>query len=260
MTSAVPAPLARAARAPYDRGQRPAGSQVDRKQPVQSRPRSAVVRYDAQLRARDLEGAVRRFLLGPAGTFLANTPVYLLPGRLNVQAKHRVLDLQAGRAAIARFLAARIPFRERPVALDSSPAALALARRDLGPDPTVDVVAGRPTRLPFADASFDLVIAAHAFRRLSDQGLVVCMAEVERVLRPGGVLAGWDFTSLSSRTLNRFHQRLLARDAAPPRLRGFGPLAHYAAEAGFARIERPMLRPFLFPPIPHTAILAQKRQ
>jgi SAM-dependent methyltransferase len=215
-------------------------------------------RYDARLVAQDPEGALRRLLLGPAGTFLTNTPVFLLPGRVNLQPKHRVLDLQGGRGAIARFLAARIPFHEQPVALDASMAALRLARRDLGPRPAVDIVAGRPTRLPFADAAFDLVIAAHLFRRLTDEGLVVCMSEVERVLRPGGVLVGWDFASLSSRALNRLHLRLLATDPRPPRLRGFGPLAHYAAEAGFVRIERPMLRPFLFPPIPHTAILAQK--
>jgi SAM-dependent methyltransferase len=215
-------------------------------------------RYDARLGARTAEGAARRLLLGPAGTFLTNTPVFLLPDRLKLQPKHGVLDLQGGRAGIARFLAARVRFHQRPVALDSSLVALRLARRDLGPHAPVDLVAGRPTRLPFADASFDLVIAAHLFRRLTDEGLLVCLMEVERVLRPNGVLAGWDFAALGSRALNRLHLRLLATDARPPHLRGFGPLARYAAEAGFVRIERPLLRPFLFPPIPHTAIFAQK--
>ena len=215
-------------------------------------------RYDARLAARDPEGVARRFLLGPAGTFLTNTPVFLLPEQLHLQPKHRVLDLQGGRGSIARFLAARIPFHARPVALDSSPAALRLARRDLGAAPPVEVVAGQPERLPFVADSFDLVIAAHVFRRLSDEGLYRCLAEAERVLRPGGVLVGWEFAPLSSRALNRLHRRLLSRDPLPPRLRGFGPLAHAAAEAGFARIERPLLRPFLFPPIPHTGLLAQK--
>lgn len=226
-----------------------------------SRPRpavSAMLRYDARLSASTPEGVLRRWLLTPAGTFLTNTPVFLLPAHVNLQPRHRVLDLQGGRAGVARFLAARIPFEQPPVALDSSLVALGLARRDLGGSRAVDLVAGRPTRLPLADASFDLVIAAHLFRRLTDEGLVVCMSEVERVLRPGGTLVGWDFASLSSRRLNRLHQRVLAGDPRPPRLRGFGPLAHYASEAGFVRIERPMLRPFLFPPIPHTAILARK--
>jgi ubiquinone/menaquinone biosynthesis C-methylase UbiE len=215
-------------------------------------------RYDALLGARTPEGALRRWLLTPPGAFLTNTPVFLLPGQVDLKPRHRVLDLQGGRGGIARFLAVRIPFQQPPVVLDSSLVALGLARRDLGRGGAVALAAGRPTRLPFADASFDLVIAAHLFRRLTDEGLVVCFQEAERVLRPGGILVGWDFASLSSRTLNRLHQRLLAGDPRPPRLRGFGPLAHYASEAGFAHIERPLLRPFLFPPIPHTAILAQK--
>ncbi len=236
------------------------GERRPRLRPLPVRPGEAraLRQYDARLAARSLEGVLRRMLLSPAGSFLTDTPVFLLPGRINLQAKHRVLDLQTGRAAIARFLAARIPFHTPPVALDSSRAALRLARRDLGPRPRVDLVAGQPWRLPFADASFDLVIAAHVFHRLTDEELYHCFLEAERVLRPGGVLAGWDFASVSSRRLNRLHQWLLADGARPPRLRGFGPLAHYATEAGFELIERPLLRPFLLPPIPHTAILAQK--
>lgn len=217
-----------------------------------------IQRYERRLLAPGPAGVLHRFLIGPAGTFLTNTPVYLLPPRLNLQPKHRVLDLQAGRGAILRFLAARIPFHECPVGLDASLAALRLARRDVGADAPVGLVAGRLTHLPFVDASFDLVIAAHAFRGLADPGLLQCLVEVHRVLRPNGVLVAWEFAPLSSRTLNRLHLHLLARDPVRPHLRGFGPLAHLAAEAGFVRIERPLLRPFLFPPIPRTAILAQK--
>jgi SAM-dependent methyltransferase len=225
---------------------------------MHGRGEGPIQRYERRLLAPTPAGALHRFLIGPVGTFLTNTPVFLLPPRLNLQPKHRVLDLQAGRGGILRFLAARIPFHERPVGLDASLAALHLGRHDMGADAPVDLVAGRLTHLPFADASFDLVIAAHAFRHLADPGLLQCLLEVHRVLRPNGVLAAWEFAPLSSRTLNRLHLRLLARDPVRPHLRGFGPLAHLAAEAGFVRIERPLLRPFLFPPIPRTAILAQK--
>ena len=194
---------------------------------------------------------------GPAEAFLVNTPVFLLPGQLNLQSKHRVLDVHAGGAAIVRFLATRIAFDAPPVALDPSSVAVGHARGDFDLHPSVDIVAGQPDRLPFAGGSFDLVIAAHLFHRLDDAELQRCMAEAHRVLRPGGVFAGWDFAPLSSRTLNRLHLRLLA-GAKPARLRGFGPLADVVSSAGFARIERPVLRPFLFPPIPRTAILAQK--
>jgi SAM-dependent methyltransferase len=225
---------------------------------MHGRGEGPIQRYERRLLAPTPAGALHRFLIGPVGTFLTNTPVFLLPPRLNLQPKHRVLDLQAGRGGILCFLAARIPFHERPVGLDASPAVLRLARRDMGAAPPVDLVAGRLTHLPFADGSFDLVIAAHAFRHLADPGLRQCLVEVHRVLRASGVLVAWEFAPLSSRALNRFHLWLLARDPVRPHLRGFGPLAHLAAEAGFVRIERPLLRPFLFPPIPRTAIFAQK--
>lgn len=218
----------------------------------------AIRRADARLLAPDAAGAIHRFLLGPRGNFLVNTPLFLLPARLDIRPRHRVLDLRAGRAAIGRFLAARIPFERRPAAIDWSPASLQMARRDLGEASAVDLVAGRPSLLPFAPSSFDLVIAAHVFRHLDDGELMQCVREAARVLRPGGVLVGWDYASLGSRTLNRLHARLLASDPEPPRLRGFGPLAHAAVDAGFAIVERPLFRPFLFPPMPHTAILAQK--
>jgi ubiquinone/menaquinone biosynthesis C-methylase UbiE len=136
--------------------------------------------------------------------------------------------------------------------------ALRLARRDLGDDPLIDVVAGLLVDLPFAAGSFDLVIAAHVFRRLDDRGLVDCLREAHRVLRPGGVVAGWEYAPRSSRALNRLHLRLLAAGPYEPYLRGFGPLVAAATEAGFHAIQRPLLPPFLFPPIPHTALLAQK--
>jgi len=215
-------------------------------------------RYEARLRGTGPASVAHRFLIGPAGSVLINTPVYLLPGRINLQPKHRVLDLQGGRGALARILAARVPFHTPPVMIDTSPAALALAYADADPDRPIDLLAARPQRLPFADECFDLVIAAHVFRRLDDTALYLCLMEIVRVLRPGGVLVAWDYAPRSSRLLNRLHERLLAGDPTKPHLRGFGALAHWLSEAGFDEIQRTVLPPFLFPPIPHTALLAQK--
>ena len=189
-------------------------------------------------------------------SFLFNAPAFLLPGRLGLQTRHRVLELAAGRPALAELLAGRLPFVAPPVGLS-----LGLRQRPAvagGPLDEPLVACGHPARLPFADGSFDLVLAAHLFHHLDEGELRAALGEIERVLRPGGVLAAWDYASLSSHQLNRLHGRLLARGDGPVWLRGFGMLAHHASEAGFALIERPLLRPFLFPPIPRTALLAQK--
>ncbi|MFN8556474.1 MAG: methyltransferase domain-containing protein [Dehalococcoidia bacterium] len=192
---------------------------------------------------------IQAWLPPTAAAFLTDTPIFLLPREVNLQAKHRVLVIEAEPRGISRFLAARIPFTAPPVTLAppiSTPAA------DAGP------FRSRPGVLPFPDTAFDLVIAAHAFHRLNDDGLSRLVREAHRVLRPGGVFVGWDFAARSSRAINELHRRALTRGGVRPYLRGFGPLAAYTTEAGFVRIERPQLPPFLFPPIPRTAVLAQK--
>lgn len=213
---------------------------------------------DARLAARTPGGVLRRALLRGAGNFLANTPLFLLPGRLDLKPKHRVLDLAGGGGAALRFLSARTPFDAPPVLLDSSDTALALARREADPARPYRIVAGRPTRLPFAAGTFDLVLAAGLFRGLGDEGLLRLMMEAERVLRPGGVLAGWDIAPASSARVGMLHRRFLADEPRLPRPRDWDRLAEFITAAGFDDIERLDTGPVLFPPVPHVALLAQK--
>jgi ubiquinone/menaquinone biosynthesis C-methylase UbiE len=167
-----------------------------------------------------------------------------------------VLEIGSGPGAALAFLAGRFPFDQQPVGLDLSAAALRA-----GPP-----VAGRPyalvqgsaSRLPFAAESFDLILLAHTLRHLSDEGLMRLLIDAQRVLRPGGVVAAWDFAPRTSRRLNALHRVVLERFGGAGELRGFGRLAHLASEAGYGVIERPHLRPFLFPPIPRTALLARR--
>jgi SAM-dependent methyltransferase len=80
---------------------------------------------------------------------------------------------------------------------------------ELRDNPNVaDRVRGDVQRLPFADASFDAVLAGHVVEHLSRPG--VAMAEVARVLKPGG-----RFLLL---TPNRFHYVPLVASLAPQRL------------------------------------------
>jgi demethylmenaquinone methyltransferase/2-methoxy-6-polyprenyl-1,4-benzoquinol methylase len=85
----------------------------------------------------------------------------------------RVLDLGAGTGA------ANAVFGDRDVvALDPSPEMLAL-------NDACDRVVAVGERLPFADGSFDAVFSAYVFRNLDS--VDTTMAEVFRILRPGGV-------------------------------------------------------------------------
>jgi SAM-dependent methyltransferase len=91
-----------------------------------------------------------------------------------------VLDLGAGYGAATAELGRRS--RGPVVALDRRPAPL----RALGSAGAADTVAGDALALPFADRSFDLVFAQLLFLWVAD--LDRALAEVERVLRPGGIL------------------------------------------------------------------------
>jgi len=102
----------------------------------------------------------------------------------------RVLDLGAG-TGVADFGTRRV------VALDPSPPMLAR-------NPQRRRVAGYGERLPFADACFDGVFAAFVFRNLESVGRT--LAEVHRVLRPGGAAAMIDLGRPPTRWRRALHR------------------------------------------------------
>lgn len=104
-------------------------------------------------------------------------------GLLGDVAGRDVLEVGCGSAPCSRWLAAR---GARPVGLDLSGAMLARGAAATAGDPRpVPLVQATAEALPFADGSFDLACSAFgAVPFVADPGLV--MAEVARVLRPGG--------------------------------------------------------------------------
>jgi len=106
------------------------------------------------------------------------------------------LDLATGTGDLATGAAALAP-RGRVLGLDFSRGMLGAARRRGGAATTFRLAAGDMMRLPLAAESADLVTAAYGFRNVADPAAAV--AEVCRVLRPGGVLATLDFYRPPSR-------------------------------------------------------------
>ena len=93
----------------------------------------------------------------------------------------RVLDLCCGQGNVT---AALVAAGAEVTGLDFSPAMLALARTRA---PAARLVEGDAGELPFADASFDAVACNVGIGHVPDQPRAV--AEIARVLRPGGVAA-----------------------------------------------------------------------
>jgi len=102
--------------------------------------------------------------------------------RLLAHARGRVLDLGAGTGA---NFASYAPNVAHVVALDPELGMLAGARAKASAAPApVTLVAGSAEALPFPDEAFDTVVATLVFCTISDPA--AAMAEVERVLSPGG--------------------------------------------------------------------------
>jgi len=113
--------------------------------------------------------------------------------RLRLRPGDLVLDLGCG---AGRHAVEALRRGARTVAVDQSAAALTAARGaeaetvalcGLNPGGPLLAVRGDALRLPFADASFDRIIAAEVLEHIGDD--TAAIAELTRVLRPGGVLA-----------------------------------------------------------------------
>jgi SAM-dependent methyltransferase len=148
-----------------------------------------------------------------------------LLAKLPAVARRRVLDLACGSGRYAKLLWAR--GARDVVAADFSQAML--ARVTAG-----HRVRATMTSLPFATGSFDLVVSGLAIGHATD--LAVCLAEIARVLRPGGELHYSDFHPEAAQVgLTRSFRDATNRSFSLPPA-GFALDAHRdaARQAGFA--------------------------
>jgi ubiquinone/menaquinone biosynthesis C-methylase UbiE len=90
----------------------------------------------------------------------------------------RTLDLGCGEGRVARDLAAH---GHTVIGIDSSPSLVDFARQA---DPEGEYLVGDAAALPFADASFDVVVAFNSLMDVEDMAGAV--REAARVLEPGG--------------------------------------------------------------------------
>jgi ubiquinone/menaquinone biosynthesis C-methylase UbiE len=137
-------------------------------------------RYDHQVEVLFGGGAaaMRRQALVPLKAALAEqrTPEFA-PGRL--------LDIACGTGRFLREVKANYP-RIHVTGLDLSPHYLAVAHRELAPWSRVRLVEAAAEAIPFDDAEFDVVSCIYLFHELPIQIRRAVVAEVRRVLKPGG--------------------------------------------------------------------------
>ena len=137
-----------------------------------------------------------------------------------------VLELGSGSGAMAAALLDRYP-TIRLTATDVDPAMRDAAAQRLAPyGDRVEVREADATSLPFADGSFDAVVSFIMLHHVIDWEQA--LAEIARVLRPGGVLVGYD---LVESPLSRATHHL---DRSPHRMASVAALRARLGELPFA--------------------------
>ncbi|SDO44593.1 ubiE/COQ5 methyltransferase family protein [Rhodoferax sp. OV413] len=101
------------------------------------------------------------------------------------QAGERLLDIACGTGIVAREAAPRVGPQGQVVALDMTPAMLAVARALPAPaGAVIDWQEGNALALPFADGAFERVLCQHGLQFFPDRA--AALREMRRVLAPGG--------------------------------------------------------------------------
>lgn len=158
-----------------------------------------------------------------------------------------VLEVAAGTGKQLAALALRNP-HGRTVGVDLADGMLARARRRLARAglESVELRRGDALALPFADASFDLIVNSYTLDLLPRADIPRALGEFRRVLRRGGRLVLSNMTK-GQRPRHRLYDALYARGLSlTANCRGV-LAAPVLAELGFVKVKREYLTQLLIP-------------
>lgn len=111
--------------------------------------------------------------------------------RLALDRPAAVLDVGCGTGALTRQIYDALPADSprRVCGVDAAEAMIAVAGRKAGPRPGLEFVPALAEELPWPGASFDRVLSTFFFHHLNYGLKIRSLAEIWRVLRPGGQAA-----------------------------------------------------------------------
>lgn len=161
------------------------------------------LRYDEEATKRLLAAYVTPDVVAQRGQFLQ---------ALGPQPGERVLDVGSGPGFLAAAIAEAVGSTGAVLGVDISEPLLAVARSHCAHQSWVEFRHADATQLPFEDHDFDAVISTQVLEYIRDVG--AALAEVHRVLRPGGRVAvvdtDWDSIVWHSPNRERMTRILVA--------------------------------------------------
>jgi ubiquinone/menaquinone biosynthesis C-methylase UbiE len=201
-----------------------------------------------------------RFWFAPKQTLFLNTPVRRLPQLLSLKPSDKVLDIGCGYGGLLIYLNRKVGFTQVMEGLDCSSLMVDCARKEFrnrGLESCARIRQGVATRLPYPDASLDVVVSTYVIKHLSDELLREMFAEVMRVLKPGGRFCLWEAAPSRNSYVHAFNLKLLKIGVSTARLRTSEQLRSFLESAGFRD-----LRPYghglyyYYPPLPRVGFIA----
>ena len=109
---------------------------------------------------------------------------------LGAQAGERILDVGCGPGFFMAEILEEVGPEGRVTGVDTSAPMLALASARIGSRDNAELVEAPATELPFDDGVFDAALSVQVLEYVDDVGRV--LAELHRVVRPGGRVVLWD--------------------------------------------------------------------
>lgn len=159
----------------------------------------------------------------------------------------RILDIACGSGIVARLVAHDLDGQARVTGLDLSPAMIDVARRTSAKEGVeIEWHVGNAGALPFANASFDLVLIQQGLQFFPDRAAAA--REVYRILTPGGRVATATWTEISNNPFNLGFAEVIERHFGAPAMHtpfSFGNqdvLRAVLAGAGFAEVDMTTIR------------------
>jgi ubiquinone/menaquinone biosynthesis C-methylase UbiE len=172
---------------------------------------------------------------------------------VRLQSGETVLDVGCGTGTLALEVQRRVGRAGRVVGVDPSPEQIAHARAKAARRRVpVEFQVGVIEQLAFPDQTFDVVLSTLMMHHLPASLKRLGLAEIARVLKPGGRLVVADFTRPKERTgqAARFHAG--GSDVEE--------LAGLVSDAGFSQVETENMRPPRFSAFPGAGfVTAHKR-
>lgn len=202
-----------------------------------------------------------RFWFAPKQTLFLNTPARKLPRLLSLKPTDRLLDIGCGYGGLLIYLNRKVGFTQVMEGLDCSAVMVERARREFrsrGLGSRVRIRQGVATELPYPDSSLDVVVSTYVIKHLSDRLLRQMLAEVVRVLKPGGRFCLWEAAPSRNAYLHMFNLKLIKMGVSVTHLRSLEQLRTHLEEAGFCDLMPYGHGPYYYyPPLPRVGFIAR---